>query len=194
MSNPNLERWISQNPETLHLETEHLVLRMPHPHELEANFESLQTSWPQLNPWLRFAQAPITLEQFHQRFAVLHAQSISGESISLGMFLRSSGAFVGRVGFPFVNWEVPKLEIGYWLDSRHTGHGYMQGAVECLTRFAFDTLRVKRLEIYCDVRNLASRKVAEKAGFALEVIQKKALPDYQNLGNAADACIYVRFE
>jgi len=37
-----------------------------------------------------------------------------------------------------------------------------------ITAFAFDTFGAKRVEIRCDSRNLASTRVAERAGFRLE--------------------------
>ena len=52
--------------------------------------------------------------------------------------------------------------IGYWIDSRHAGHGYVAEGVAVLARFAFDDLRLHRLEICIVPRNDNSRRVMDK--------------------------------
>jgi len=132
----------------------------------------MQASLPELRLWLEFAQNPSTLEECEIRLRENHARFLLRQNLQFEIFDASSDAFLGRIGFPFVNWKVPKFEIGYWLDSKEAGKGYITEAVLALTGLAFAVLGAKRVEIFCNARNSASRRVAEKAGFTLECIQK----------------------
>lgn len=84
--------------------------------------------------------------------------------------------------------------MGYWLDSRFTGQGLMLEAVQTLTQMAFSTLKARRVEILCDVRNTGSRRVVEKAGFALEGILRNNALDMQNQTLWVDDCMYARVQ
>lgn len=62
-------------------------------------------------------------------------------------------------------------------------------AVRALTRFALNDLSCKRVEIRCDVRNTASRKVPERLGFELEGILRNDHLD-ENGFDGRDTCVY----
>lgn len=66
-------------------------------------------------------------------------------------------------------------EIGYtMLSTEHRGRGIATQAVRLLVRHLFDSLLINRLEIRMDTRNLASEKVAVKAGFTKEGVARGA--------------------
>ena len=75
---------------------------------------------------------------------------------------------VGGSGLHRIDWSVPRFEIGYWCRSGHTGQGLVTEAVVALARMAFDVLGAQRVEIRMDDNNVASWKVAERAGFTFE--------------------------
>ncbi len=52
--------------------------------------------------------------------------------------------------------------IGYWIDQARAGQGYVAEGVVTLIRFAFDELRLHRLEVCIIPRNDNSRRVMEK--------------------------------
>ncbi|HEV3225801.1 MAG TPA: GNAT family protein [Acidimicrobiales bacterium] len=54
--------------------------------------------------------------------------------------------------------------VGYWIDEKHAGNGYMPEAVVVLARFAFDELHLHRIQISIIPRNSPSRRVVEKLG------------------------------
>jgi RimJ/RimL family protein N-acetyltransferase len=67
-----------------------------------------------------------------------------------------------------MNWDVRSFEIGYWIDSRFSGNGFMTEAVNGLIHFAETELDARRIEIRCDTNNGKSRNIPEKLGFTLE--------------------------
>jgi ribosomal-protein-alanine N-acetyltransferase len=54
--------------------------------------------------------------------------------------------------------------IGYWIDEACGGNEYVPEGVVLLIRYAFETLRMHRLEAAIVPRNQPSRRVAEKLG------------------------------
>jgi ribosomal-protein-alanine N-acetyltransferase len=54
--------------------------------------------------------------------------------------------------------------IGYWIDEAVAGSGFTPEAVVVALRFAFQELRLHRVQIAIIPRNLASRRVVEKLG------------------------------
>lgn len=64
-----------------------------------------------------------------------------------------------------IDWSVPKGRIGYWIRKGKEGKGYATEIARCLTKLAFEDLGFARLEIRSEIRNPASRRIAEKLGY-----------------------------
>jgi RimJ/RimL family protein N-acetyltransferase len=60
--------------------------------------------------------------------------------------------------------------VGYWLRPQARGRGAATVAVQLVARWAFDELGVQRLELTTAPENVASQRVAERAGFTREGI------------------------
>ena len=58
--------------------------------------------------------------------------------------------------------------LGYWIGAPYARQGYMTAAVRALLPFAFDALRLHRLEAACIPTNAASVRLLEKTGFRRE--------------------------
>jgi ribosomal-protein-alanine N-acetyltransferase len=65
--------------------------------------------------------------------------------------------------------------IGYWIDEAKAGNGYMSEAVLVLAKFAFDELRLHRVEVCIIPRNAASHRVVEKLALRHEGIAERFL-------------------
>ena len=60
------------------------------------------------------------------------------------------------------------FEIGYWCRKRFQRQGYITESTEAITKFAFEVLGAKRVEIRVDPNNVRSRRIPERLGFELE--------------------------
>jgi ribosomal-protein-alanine N-acetyltransferase len=84
-----------------------------------------------------------------------------GSGFGFGIFVE--GRFGGEITLssiqrgPFQNGS-----IGYWIDQDLAGSGFVPEAVVVVLQFAFETLRLHRIEVAIIPRNLASRRVVEK--------------------------------
>jgi RimJ/RimL family protein N-acetyltransferase len=84
-------------------------------------------------------------------------------------------ARLGRVGLDLTAPATGTAEIGYWVDARARNRGVATSAVQAVCRWAFTTLDLELIEWRCEVGNVASRRVAEKAGFLIEATLRKRL-------------------
>ncbi|SEN46450.1 GNAT family N-acetyltransferase [Lihuaxuella thermophila] len=93
---------------------------------------------------------------------------------SFGIYLLETGELIGNITLSeVVRGALQSGWIGYALDQDHNGKGYMTEAVRLVVSYAFDVLRLHRIEAGVMPHNLASIKVLEKAGFHQEGIAKK---------------------
>ncbi len=82
--------------------------------------------------------------------------------------LRGSGEAVGTLGLYSYNEASRRAELGYDLLREHWGKGLTTEAVHGLLRYAFEELRLNRVEATTDSENAASIRVLEKTGFTRE--------------------------
>ena len=84
-----------------------------------------------------------------------------GTAFGFGVFV--AGDFAGEINLTAIQrGPFQSAYVGYWIDEKHAGNGYMPEALVVLTRFAFDELQLHRIQIAIIPRNLASRRVVEK--------------------------------
>ena len=97
-----------------------------------------------------------------------------GTAYGFGIFV--DGEFAGEINLssvqrgPFQN-----AYVGYWIDERHAGHGYVPEAVVILARFAFEELYLHRIQISIIPRNSASRRVVDKLDLRCEGLAERYL-------------------
>lgn len=58
--------------------------------------------------------------------------------------------------------------LGYWMGQPYARQGYMTAAVRAVIPFAFETLRLHRLEAACIPTNVGSNRLLENVGFVRE--------------------------
>ncbi|PYZ92285.1 GNAT family N-acetyltransferase [Salipaludibacillus keqinensis] len=174
-------------------ETDHLLIRLPKPGDGPAVNEALKASINELKQWLPFAyaQQEPTVEDTEINVREAHLKFLKREDLRLHIFHKKTLTLVGCTGLHRIDWDVPKFEIGYWVDTRFTGEGYITEAVEGLSKFAFSELNGKRLEIRCDAKNMKSRAVPERLGFPLEGVLKN---DDRSVDGKElrDTCVYAK--
>ena len=147
-------------------------------------------SLAELRPWMPWATMAYDLPVAESWCRAKAGQFILREQLQFLILLALDGSHAGNLGLFGFDWRARKCEIGYWLSTRHVGHGYMSEAVQALTRLAFDVLGMTRVEIGVDARNLRSRRVAERCGYQIEGVLRKIRLDTS--GKPYDSCVYSR--
>lgn len=172
-------------------ETERLHIRYPIPGDGTAVHQAIQSSIEELKPWMAFAQSEQTLDDVEANIRESHADFLKRTDLRLLLFNKNSGALIGSSGLHRIDWTLRKFEIGYWIDSRYSGQGFMSEAVSGISDFAFDHLEAKRVEIRCNKDNLRSRKVAERVNFDLEAILRNDSLSIDGK-ELIDTCVYAK--
>jgi hypothetical protein len=96
---------------------------------------------------------------------------------------------------PWMEWadHIPTVEEEEELVRRRfAGQGYITEGVRGITRFAFEMLGARRVELHCDGRNERSLAVAQRAGFTLEATLRKHM--VAPGGALRDTLIFARLE
>ena len=132
--------------------------------------EAVRQSIDHLKPWMPFAQTIPTDSDMEEHCRKSLAQFILRENFTLSIYDRAGNTFIGSTGFHRANWDVPSVEIGYWVHQANVGKGFVSEAVNALSRYAFSVFKCKRVEIKCDSRNTKSLSVATRLGYSVEGI------------------------
>jgi ribosomal-protein-alanine N-acetyltransferase len=164
------------------LETDRLLLRRLEADDLEDVFAyasdpevAKHTSWP----------AHETLQDSREFLNYVLELYKNGEVAPWGVVLE--GKVVCTCGFLEWNRHSSRAEIGYALSSRYWGRGLMTEAVRGVIAFGFRTMNLNRIQGRCEIENIASVRVMEKAGMKLEGVLREH--EYSE-GNYLDIAIY----
>ena len=91
------------------------------------------------------------------------------EGRSLPWVISYQGRLVGQVTVGGITWgSLRGAYIGYWIDREVAGRGIVPTAVALACDYAFDVLRLHRIEVNIRPENAASLRVAEKLGLRRE--------------------------
>jgi len=114
-----------------------------------------------------------------QRLAIAKgiADSELDAAYIFGIFLsepdEADERLIGRVALTnVVRGPAQSADIGYFIDARWQGRGYMTAAVKQVVSYAFREAGLHRVQAGIMPRNTASIRVAEKSGFRLEGLAK----------------------
>ncbi len=87
---------------------------------------------------------------------------------SFEFYLKHEDKIIGSVGFVEIDKKNQKGEIGYWIDSKYSGKGYVTQSVQTCIEYGFTKLMLNKIIIRCADNNISSAAVAHRLGFTLE--------------------------
>jgi RimJ/RimL family protein N-acetyltransferase len=130
-----------------------------------------------LDPALQhFMQVPSPYRLEHAAFFVEQLAIAGWDSGQRAEFVAVESATGRRMGRVGLGLHAPGFAaIGYWVDPGARKLGVASDAVRAVCRWAFATLDLEIIEWRCEVGNVASRRVAERAGFRIEATLRKRL-------------------
>jgi RimJ/RimL family protein N-acetyltransferase len=134
--------------------------------DADAVYEACQD--PDIQHWIPFIPRPYTRD---------HALAfVRGEVDGIGQHqfaVVEDDRVVGSIGLN-VNRQRTG-HIGYWCAADARGRGVTSRALRLLSRYGFDELELRRLELITDPDNHASQRVAEKVGYRREGVLRSHL-------------------
>jgi len=163
-----------------------IVLRPLLPGDVREVFAAVRESYAELSPWMPWC----TPEYDESGVSAYVARSIeqrqAGVSFEFGIF-STDGEFLGNCGLNELNRENKFANLGYWIRTSRTRQGLATTAVHELSRWGFANTALNRFEIIAAAENLASQRVAERAGAVREGLLRRRLVLH---GRAHDAVVY----
>lgn len=150
---------------------ENLALALPQHHLAEELTAVVRKNLERLRPWMPWAVDEYSVEMAHE-FIARSLKTFADEGRFEAVIL-SDGKIVGCIGFHNLDKVNSSAHIGYWIDAAHEGKGIVSRCCRVLIDYLFETLKLNRLQINCNVENHRSRAIPERAGFKLEGIQRE---------------------
>ncbi len=117
---------------------------------------------------------PYTLAYAHKFLRRAARVRRGGTGIIFAIEEINSKQLIGAIGIMRLDQPNKKAEFGYWLAQSHWGQGLTSEAVRLFLKYAFETLKLVRLQAHVFHPNIASQKVLTNCGFVLEGRLRKA--------------------
>lgn len=171
---------------------------LEHPHELTAGDVKLRRWRPsdapevaaacsdkEIQRWLPLP-SPYTEREALEYVATMQENAATGKEFALAIADPMSDRPLGSIGCRMAR-ESGIADVGYWVAPSARGKGVATTAVRALAEWVFENLHPVRLELLAHIENVASQRVAEKAGFVREGV----LRDYHELrGRRVDVVMF----
>jgi RimJ/RimL family protein N-acetyltransferase len=168
------------------IQTGRLILRKPRMDDAPVIFESYAQD-PEVTRYLvwkphkdmqeteQFLSACLQLWQLRKDFAY-------------AIILREIGRLIGMFGLHPMQM---KVEVGYALARPYWGKGYMTEALHAVIDWAFMQSEIYRVQAFCDVENVGSARVMEKAGMTREGLLRRYVVHPNIRDKPRDAYMYA---
>ncbi len=176
------------------IETDRLVMRRWVADDAQPLYEFQHESWESFHKWSGGILAKKDVTQDDMKAYIDWALSGWDKRswLEFPVFEKSAGKMIGTASFHHLDWTVPKGRIGCNVCQSEEGKGYATEIANVLTRYGFEVLQFKRLEIRCALGNPASVKIPRKLGYQfLTVFEKNKV---SAAGDLWDLEIHVRFD
>lgn len=128
-----------------------------------------------LRPWMPWAAEVPTESAQAGYIDQTRREWEAGTAFAYWMREEPTGELVGCAGLHH-RVGPSAIEIGYWVSASRVRRGYATEAARALTTAAFGIPGIERVEIHCDVANVASAAVPRRLGYRLDrVLQDAAI-------------------
>lgn len=122
-------------------------------------------------------QLSSSIEDARKFINVINENIDKNNSLYWAITLSDKNIFVGTICLFGFSDENTKCEIGYELLTKFQGQGIMMEAAQKVVGFAFDQIKVKKIEAFFHRDNLGSLKLLHKLGFVDANFSDNADPD-----------------
>ncbi|HEX8370647.1 MAG TPA: GNAT family protein [Pyrinomonadaceae bacterium] len=150
---------------------ENLKLVLPQRQHAEEMAAAVRENFDHLKSWMPWATDDYSAAAARE-FIVKNLKRLA-ESGCFALNLVWQGKIVGSVGFHNLDSNNKSAHIGYWLTKEAQGKGLVTRCCRVLIDYLFDELKLNRIQINCNVKNVKSRAIPERLGFQLEGIHRK---------------------
>lgn len=157
------------------LKTERLLLREVSNNDEKDMIENLSNL--KVTKWLLVVPYPYTKKD--ARWWIKHSKEKYKDkkrnSYEFAIALKEGNKYIGGIGLTKIDLVQETGSLGYWLGEKYWRKGYGSEALDAVLKFAFNELKLRRLEAGVVVGNPSSGKLLEKFGAKLEGMKRKGI-------------------
>jgi ribosomal-protein-alanine N-acetyltransferase len=168
-----------------------LTLRQPVVADYTTWAELRALSRAHLTPWEpTWSQDDLSRAMYRRRLRAYAKDVHNDVSYPYFIFENATGALIGGVTLSNIRrGSAQTASLGYWMGAPYAGRGHMREAVRLLLPMSFNALRLHRIEAATMLKNFASMRVLEAAGFQREGLARSYL---KINGRWEDHLLYAR--
>ncbi len=141
-----------------------IVLRPLRADDVTSMYDAVCESLAELKPWMSWAHDNYQKRETRDWITLAQARWNEGSYYGFAITEAQTQTFLGGLSLSQIHPLYHFCNLGYWIRSTQRGHGYAGRATRLAARFAFERLKLIRVEIVVAVENEASQKVADKIG------------------------------
>jgi len=135
----------------------------------ETIFETIDSERDYLREWLPFVD--ITKQVSDTEAFISSVSKPENKDIIYSIWYDEK--FAGLIGFKETDYANRKTEIGYWLSEQMQGKGIITSCAKKLVNFAFNKMKLNRVQIKVAIQNKKSKAIPERLGFRVEGIERE---------------------
>ena len=153
-------------PETI--QTERLTLRKARMEDAPAIFDGYAQD-PEVTRYMVWKPHK-NIQETEQFLSTCKELWRTGKDFAYAITLKGEGKLIGMFGLHPMNL---KIEVGYGLARSYWSKGYMTEAMRAVIKWALAQPDIFRVQAICDVENIGSARVMEKAGMLREGLLRR---------------------
>lgn len=149
--------------------------------------EAVRESGATVGRWMPWAKTDYTESDALAWFSACAESRATRTAYEFGIFDADGVRVLGGAGLNQINKVNNYCNLGYWVRDSSQRRGAATAAVHALKRYAFEELKLTRVEIVVAVANLPSLGVAHKCGAIHECVARNRLMVH---GEPTDAHVF----
>ena len=161
-----------------------ILLRPYRMSDVDSLYQAIRESIKEVGAWLPFAHEGYTIKESRDWLKKRAGDWKKGINYDFGIFDAKDGTLIGGCGINGISRLTLHANLGYWVRTSRMGRGVAPTATKMLAKWAFEALKLNRIEILVAVGNERSLRTALKAGATCEGVLRNRLPVNGKVGDA----------
>lgn len=147
-----------------------ITLRPYRVSDIDSVYEAARESIPELSVWMSWCHPDYSIEETRTWIESQPDKWEKGAEYNFAISYNTGPLCLGGCGLSVIDRGCGIANLGYWVRTSQTNKGIATAATMLLAQFAFNELKLNRVELTIAVDNQVSLRVADKAGATKEGI------------------------
>jgi RimJ/RimL family protein N-acetyltransferase len=164
-----------------------VLLRSCRMEDAQEHCNAVHESIDELKKWLAWANEDYAIDDSRIWLKACSTVWDKGLEYNFVIVNPCTQNLMGWCGLNRIDYQNMVANLGYWVRKQYCNSGVASAAALLLAKFGFERLHFNRIEIIAATENLASQRVAEKAGAVREGVLRNLINQH---GNTLDGVMF----